>query len=107
MAINPGYQTSFCITLVGTKHFLIRNETLKNRSYPHVVDTHEHACNEPRGHGDEEKRTDGTVQLFAEVFLYGEVGDPGGKGGDENFPHKDDPSRHVCYCCHSSGISKT
>ncbi len=54
MAVDPVFETSFCIPLVGTKHFLVRNKTLKDRGNSHVVYAHEHASNEPRCHGNEE-----------------------------------------------------
>ena len=96
MIVHPGTQRTFGISLIGTKHLLIGNETLQDcavreamsevyvyqdeqetiKKAPyfylrnaHVVYTHEHTSNEPSNCSYEEQRADNAIQLISNTAV--------------------------------------
>ena len=104
MVVNPGFETPFCIHLIGTKHLLISHKALQYGGNAHVIDAHEHSRYEPRNKGNQAQRTDDAVQFIADVMIHGKIGKPSGRGHDEDFSNEHDTTTHIGDGTHTSGI---
>lgn len=105
MAVNPTFETAFCIHLVIAKHLFIRNKALQYCCDPHIINTHEHSSNKPSDCRNEKKWPDNAVQFLTYLFIHGNVSNASCERSDEHFPHEHNPTRHVSYGTNASSIS--